>query len=294
VNIDELVAIDIHTHAEVSTRMVPDEAARELDEAKGRYFKYVPQHPTIAQMAAYYRERKMGFVVFTVDHERGLGLKRISNEEVAESAAEHGDVAIPFASIDPARGKLGVREARRLIEHFGVKGFKFHPSVQGFYPNDRAAYPLYEVIASAKLPALFHTGQTGIGAGMPGGGGIRLKYANPIYLDDVAVDFPDMPIVMAHPSVPWQDEALSIAIHKPEVYIDLSGWSPKYFPPQLVQYANTLLKDKVLFGTDYPLLAPDRWIADFAKLDIRPEVRPLIMKENAVRLLGLDRRRGTS
>jgi predicted TIM-barrel fold metal-dependent hydrolase len=291
VNVDELVAIDIHTHAEVSTRMLPDEAAKELDEAKGRYFKYVPQHPTIAQMAAYYRERKMGFVVFTVDHERGLGLKRISNEEVAESAAEHADVAIPFASIDPARGKLGVREARRLIEHFGVKGFKFHPSVQGFYPNDHDAYPLYEVIAEAKLPALFHTGQTGIGAGMPGGGGIRLKYANPLYLDDVAVDFPDMPIVMAHPSVPWQDEALSVATHKPQVYIDLSGWSPKYFPPQLVQYANTLLKHKVLFGTDYPLLAPDRWIADFATLDIKPEVRPLIMKENAVRLLGLKRSR---
>jgi hypothetical protein len=279
VNVDELVAIDIHTHAEVSTRMLPDEAAKELDEAKGRYFKYVPQHPTIAQMAAYYRERKMGFVVFTVDHERGLGMKRISNEEVAESAAEHGDVAIPFASIDPARGKMGVREARRLIEHFGVKGFKFHPSVQGFYPNDHDAYPLYEVIAEAKLPALFHTGQTGIGAGMPGGGGIRLKYANPLYLDDVAVDFPDMPIVMAHPSVPWQDEALSVATHKPQVYIDLSGWSPKYFPPQLVQYANTLLKHKVLFGTDYPLLAPDRWIADFERLDIKPEVRPLIMKE---------------
>jgi predicted TIM-barrel fold metal-dependent hydrolase len=291
VNVDELVAIDFHTHAEVSTRMVPDEAAKELDEAKGRYFKYVPQHPTIAQMAAYYRERKMGFVVFTVDHERGLGLKRISNEEVAESAAEHGDVAIPFASIDPARGKMGVREARRLIQHFGVKGFKFHPSVQGFYPNDHDAYPLYEVIAEAKLPALFHTGQTGIGAGMPGGGGIRLKYANPIYLDDVAVDFPDMPIVMAHPSVPWQDEALSIATHKPQVYIDLSGWSPKYFPSQLVQYANTLLKYKVLFGTDYPLLAPDRWIADFGKLDIKPEVRPLIMKENAVRLLRLDAHR---
>jgi uncharacterized protein len=291
VNVDELVAIDIHTHAEVSTRMVPDEAAKELDEAKGRYFKYVPQHPTIAQMAAYYRARKMGFVVFTVDHERGLGLKRISNEEVAESAAEHADVAIPFASIDPARGKLGVREARRLIAHFGVKGFKFHPSVQGFYPNDHDAYPLYEVIAEAQLPALFHTGQTGIGAGMPSGGGIRLKYANPLYLDDVAVDFPDMPIVMAHPSVPWQDEALSVATHKPQVYIDLSGWSPKYFPPQLVQYANTLLKHKVLFGTDYPLLDPDRWIVDFGKLDIKPEVRPLIMKENAVRLLRLGARR---
>jgi predicted TIM-barrel fold metal-dependent hydrolase len=287
VKLDELVAIDVHTHAEVSTRVLPDEAARELDEAKGRYFKYVPQHPTIAQMAAYYRERKMGFVVFTVDHERGLGLRRISNEEVAESAAEESDVAIPFASIDPARGKLGVREARRLIEHFGVKGFKFHPIVQEFFPNDHAAYPLYEVIAEARLPALFHTGQTGIGAGMRAGGGLRVKYANPIHLDDVAADFPDMPIVMAHPSFPWQDEALSVATHKPQVYIDLSGWSPKYFPPLLVQYANTLLKHKVLFGTDYPLLAPDRWIADFEKLDIRPEVRPLIMKENAAKLLRL-------
>lgn len=286
-NLDELVAIDVHTHAEVSTRVLPDEAARELDAAKGRYFKYVPQHPTIAQMAAYYRERKMAFVVFTVDHEKGLGLKRISNEEVAESAAEHPDVAIPFASIDPNRGKMGVREARRLIEHYGVRGFKFHPIVQEFFPNDHVAYPLYEVIAEAKLPALFHTGQTGIGAGMRGGGGLRVKYANPIHLDDVAADFPDMPIVMAHPSFPWQDEALSVATHKPQVYIDLSGWSPKYFPPLLVQYANTLLKDKVLFGTDFPLLTPDRWIADFERLDIRPEVRPRIMKDNAARLLKL-------
>jgi predicted TIM-barrel fold metal-dependent hydrolase len=268
--------------------MLPDEAAREVEEAKGRYFKYAVQHPTIAQMAAYYRERKIAFVVFTVDHERGMGIKRISNEEVAESAAEFPDIAIPFASIDPARGKMGVREARRLIKDFGVKGFKFHPSVQGFYPNDRdVAYPLYEAIAEAGLPALFHTGQTGIGAGMPGGGGIRIKYSNPIYLDDVAVDFPDMPIIMAHPSVPWQDEALSVALHKPQVYIDLSGWSPKYFPPQLVQYANTLLKDKMLFGTDFPLITPDRWIADFDKIGIKPEVRPLIMKDNAAKLLRL-------
>jgi len=287
VKLDELVAIDVHTHAEVSTRVLPDEGARELDEAKGRYFKYVPQHPTIPQMAAYYRERKMAFVVFAVDHEKGLGLKRISNEEVAEAAAEHADVAIPFASIDPGRGKMGVREARRLIEDFGVKGFKFHPIVQEFFPNDHVAYPLYEVIAEAKLPALFHTGQTGIGAGMRAGGGLRVKYANPIHLDDVAADFPDMPIIMAHPSFPWQDEALSVATHKPQVYIDLSGWSPKYFPPLLVQYANTLLKHKVLFGTDFPLLTPERWIADFEQLDVKPDVRPLIMKENAAKLLGL-------
>jgi predicted TIM-barrel fold metal-dependent hydrolase len=103
------------------------------------------------------------------------------------------------------------------------------------------------------------------------------------------VDFPDMPIVMAHPSFPWQEEALSVATHKPQVYIDLSGWSPKYFPPLLVQYANTLLKEKVLFGTDYPALTADRWLADFERLSIKPEVRPLILKRNAARLLGLER-----
>ena len=286
-NVDALVAIDIHTHAEVSTRMLPDEAEAEALEARGRYFRYEVKHPTIAQMAQYYRSRKMGFVVFTVDHERGMGIKRISNEEVAESAAEHADVAIPFASIDPARGKMGVREARRLIKDFGVKGFKFHPIIQGFYPNDPDVYPLYEVIAQAGLPALFHTGQTGIGAGMRGGGGLRLKYANPIFLDDVAADFPDMPIIMAHPSVPWQDEQLSVATHKPNAYIDLSGWSPKYFEAKLVQYANTLLKNKVLFGSDNPVIQPDRWLADFEKLPIKPEVRPLILKENAVKLLKL-------
>ncbi len=287
-NVDELVAIDIHTHAEKSVRMLPDAAAKEALEARGRYFRYQPTHQTIAQMAEYYRERKMGFVCFTVDRERGQGLgNNISNEEVAESAHEEGDVAIPFASVCPSRGKMGVRMARDLIEKYHVKGFKFHPTVQAFFPNDHDCYPLYEVIAHYKLPALFHTGQTGIGAGMPGGGGLKLKYSNPIYLDDVAADFPDMPIIMAHPSIPWQDEALSVATHKPNVYIDLSGWSPKYFPANLVQYANTLLKHKVLFGTDNPVLSPDRWLEDFNKLSIKPEVRPLIMKDNAVKLLRL-------
>jgi Amidohydrolase/AMP-binding enzyme len=132
------------------------------------------------------------------------------------------------------------------------------------------------------------SGHSGIGTGMRGGGGVHLKYGNPMYLDDVAVDFPDMPIIMAHPSFPWQDEALSVCLHKPQVYIDLSGWSPKYFPPQLIQYANTQLKHKMLFGSDYPLITPDRWLADFEKINIRPEVRPLILKENAIKLLGLD------
>jgi predicted TIM-barrel fold metal-dependent hydrolase len=284
-NLENLVAIDVHTHAWKSALRV-DDAPTESQEAMGRYFRYQPQHQTVPEMADYYRKLKMAFVVFTVDGEKGAS-RNITNEEIAELAHEHSDVAIPFASINPHRGAEGVREARRLIKDFGVKGFKFHPSVQGFFPNDRMAYPLYEAIAEAKLPALFHSGQTGVGAGTRAGGGIRLKYSQPILLDDVAVDFPDMPIVIAHPSFPWQEEALSVATHKPQVYIDLSGWSPKYFPPILVQYANTLLKDKVLFGSDYPVLSPQKWVEEFEKLPIKPEVRPLIMKQNAARLLGL-------
>jgi uncharacterized protein len=284
-NIDSLVAIDVHTHAEASLR--DPQPPSVFQQGAEKYFKHGHDRPTIPEIASYYRERKIGCVVFSVDGVRARGIRGVSNEEVAELAAEHSDVMIPFASIDPGRGADGVREARRLIEQYGVKGFKFHPQYQEFFPNDRTAYPLYEVIAAAKLPALFHTGHSGMGTGLPGGGGIRLKYGDPMYVDDVAVDFPDMPIVLAHPSWPWQDEALSICLHKPQVYIDLSGWSPKYFPPQLVHYANTQLKRKVLFGTDYPLLTPDRWLADFAELDIRPEVRPLILKENAVDLLKL-------
>ncbi len=287
-DVKNLVAIDVHTHAEVSERIPDDPLWKAMKEASKDYFKDEGPRPTISQVADYYRERNMACVIFPVDMESTTGQLRVPNEEVAEGAAANPDVLIPFASIDPAKGKMGAREARRLIEHFGIRGFKFHPSMQGFYPNDRSAYVLYEVIAEAGLPALFHTGHSGIGTGMRGGGGVRLKYSNPMYLDDVAVDFPDMPIIMAHPSFPWQDEALSVCLHKPQVYIDLSGWSPKYFPPQLIQYANTLLKHKMLFGSDYPLITPDRWLADFEQINIRPEVRPLILKENAIKLLHLD------
>ncbi|WP_428097099.1 amidohydrolase family protein [Candidatus Rariloculus sp.] len=282
---DALIAIDVHTHAEVSSR--DPQPLTAFQEAAKQYFKHDHARPTIPEVAAYYRERRIGCVIFPVDGERARGERPVPNEEVAELAHENGDIMIPFASIDPAKGRHGVREARRLIDEYGIRGFKFHPQYQEFFPNDRIAYPLYEVIAEAGLPALFHTGHSGMGTGMPGGGGIRLKYGNPMDVDDVAVDFPDMPIILAHPSWPWQDEALSICLHKPQVYIDLSGWSPKYFPPQLVRYANTQLKHKVLFGTDYPLITPDRWLADFEKIDIRDEVRPLILKENAKALLKL-------
>jgi uncharacterized protein len=285
-NVAELVAIDVHTHAEIAADGHPS-LSPELEAAKVAYFKAHPEPPTIPQIAEYYRQRRLAAVVFTVDAETATGHPPIRNEEVAAACAEHPDVLIPFASIDPWKGRAAVRQAHRLVTEFGVRGFKFHPSLQAFHPNDRMAYPLYEAIEELGVPALFHTGQSGIGAGLPGGGGILLKYSNPLALDEVAAVFPELAIILAHPSFPWQDEAIAVAMHKAKVYLDLSGWSPKYFPPQLVRYANSLLKEKVLFGSDFPAITPDRWLSDFEQLEIKPEVRPLILKENAARLLQL-------
>lgn len=283
-NLDEIVAIDVHTHVLASTRSGAGGESAHLEGTFGKMAEL-----TVPELADYYRKRKMAAVVFTVDSPARTGRRpTVPNDEIAELAAYAADVLIPFASIDPHRGREGVLDARRLVDEHGVRGFKFHPSDQGFYPNDPNAYPLYEVIQGAGVPALFHSGQTGVGAGQRGGGGIRLKYSNPLHLDDVAVDFPDMPIIIAHPSFPWQDEALAVAGHKPQVYIDLSGWSPKYFPDNLVQQINSLLQRKVLFGSDFPAITPDRWLTDFEKLPIKDDVRPLVLRENAARLFGLE------
>ncbi|MGV9718242.1 amidohydrolase family protein [Rhodococcus pyridinivorans] len=280
-------AVDFHTHVQLDGcgRHAMDEV---LLAATEKYFKSPEdQNPTVDDVAEHYRARNMAAVVFTVDAASATGHQANSVEEIAEGAARHNDVLIPFGSVDPLQGKAAVKKLRRLIDNHGIKGVKFHPSMQGFAPNDHAHYPLYDAISEAGIPALFHTGQTGIGAGLPGGHGIKLRYSDPMLLDDVAADFPDLTIVMAHPSVPWVDAQISVATHKANVYIDLSGWSPKYFPPQLVRAANTTLRDKVLFGSDFPVIQVDRWMADFAQLDIKTEVAPKIFKGNALRVLGI-------
>jgi predicted TIM-barrel fold metal-dependent hydrolase len=287
VDLSALTAIDVHTHVEQDGHgcFALDQ---ELLDASAKYFRADQDRtPTVTAIAEHYRARNMAAVVFTVEAPAATGHPALSSEEIADAAAEHPDVLIPFGSVDPHAGKAAVRRARALVAGHGVRGFKFHPSLQAFEPNDVRHYPLYEAIQELGVPALFHTGQTGIGAGLPGGHGIKLRYSNPMLLDDVAADFPGLTIILAHPSVPWQDEAISVATHKANVYIDLSGWSPKYFPPQLVRAANSLLKRKVLFGSDFPVITPDRWLADFATLDLKEEVRPLILKDNAIRVLGL-------
>lgn len=165
-DVENLLAIDVHTHAEVSNSGSGSLSA-ELEAASSKYFKVEGEHrkPTLDEIGAYYRRLRMAAVVFTVDAEAATGVPAVPNEEIAEAARRYPDAIIPFASIDPAKGRAGARRVRDLVERHGVRGFKFHPNVQAFYPNDRAAYPLYEAIEECGAIAVFHTGQTGIGAG---------------------------------------------------------------------------------------------------------------------------------
>jgi hypothetical protein len=284
---DSLTAIDVHVHIEADGHG-HFSLDQELMDASAKYFRADHDRtPTLAQIADMYRSLNMAAVVFTVDASTATGHPAISSADIADEAARHADVLIPFGSVDPLRGADAVAQARSLVAGHGVKGFKFHPSLQGFAPNDPAFYPLWEAIESLGVPALFHSGQTGIGAGMPGGRGIKLRLSDPMLVDDVAADFPGLTVILAHPSVPWAASSISMATHKSNVFIDLSGWSPKYFPPDLVRAAGSYLQDKVLFGTDYPLLTPERWLRDFDTLELKPEARAKILKSNAVRVLGL-------
>jgi hypothetical protein len=285
--IDSLTAIDVHVHIETDGHghfSMDDE----LMDASAKYFKSGGERaPVLERIADIYRALNMAAVVFTVDSSTATGHLALSSEEIADKAKDHADVLIPFGSVDPNKGEAAVEQARRLVQDHGVRGFKFHPSLQAFIPNEEKFYPLWSAIAELGVPALFHSGQTGIGAGLPGGRGIKLRYSDPMLVDDVAADFPHLTIILAHPSVPWADASISMATHKSNVYIDLSGWSPKYFPPALIRAANSYLQDKVLFGTDFPLLTPERWLRDFDGLEIKPAVRPKILKDNAVKLLDL-------
>lgn len=282
-----LRAIDTHVHIQIDSNGRSALPAALL-EAMDAYFGQSDLVKDVDETAAFYRAQGIGAVVFTVDATTNLGHAPNSIDDLVAGASRNADVLIPFGTVDPLQGAVAVEEARRQALDLGVRGFKFHPTVQGFDPSSTEFIPLFTALEELGLPIVVHTGQTGVGAGTPGGFGFRLGLSNPMLLDDVAARHPSLPIVFAHPSVPWQEEALSVATHKANVWIDLSGWAPKYFSDGLVRAARSYLKGKMLFGSDFPALTPERWMRDFDALGFPEDVRALILRENALRLLGLE------
>jgi hypothetical protein len=279
-------AIDIHVHIPS-----PNPTAREAASsgAMNRYFgaNAAEQRPMdVAQLADLYAELDMVAVLLTIDSETVSGNPPMPMSYIAEAVKQHPERFIGFGAVDPHKGRVAVQQLDE-IAGLGLKGLKFHAGSQRFFANDPQYYPLWERASELGLICLFHSGTTGVGAGTPGGGGIKLEYMRPIpYIDDVAADFPDLKIIMAHPPFPWDKEGLAMLRHKPNVYMDLSGWAPAYFDPLVVQYARTIAQDKILYGSDWPVLTPQRWLRDWAAYEVAPEVDIKIMRDNAARLLG--------
>lgn len=278
-------AIDCHVHPATREAIASGGKLREFAAKRfGVELKPIP----VEETAAKYRSLDMMAVLLAIDAETASGNPPVPNDLVARAAREHPDVFIGFGSVDPWKGKVALKEIERAVTSLGLRGFKFQPIQQAFYVNDRRFYPIWDACQSFHVPVLIHMGTTGLGAAMPGGGGLRLDYGRPIpFLDDIAVDFPELTIIAAHPAFPWHDELIAIVQHKANVYMDLSGWSPKYFPPSVVRYMNGPLQDKCLFGSDHPLLEPERWLADFEQIEVKPAVRQKVLLDNARRLFGI-------
>ena len=277
-------AIDFHVHLPISEFM--DVAIGQYRDAAERYFRAEVKLRDIEEIAAYYAEREIVGVLLAWDAETATGRKPLRNDTVAEIVRRYPEQFVGFASVDPHKGDRAIAEIERAVRDLGLSGAKFHPGVQAFYPNDPRFAPLFQKISELGIPALFHTGTNGLGAGMPGGGGIKLDYTRPIYLDSLAADFPDLTIIGAHPSWPWEQEMIAILQHKPNVYNDLSGWSPKYIPPALLKEAAGRLNSKFLFGSDYPFIPPDRWLKDFEALEgWSDEARANLLWRNGQQLL---------
>ena len=277
-------AIDVHVHPSTEEGLA---GWGELLEATEKHFRTKIATRTVDEMADEFRADDVMAVLLAWDAETATGIPPLTNDAVAACVERHPDTFLGFASVDPWKGKAAVNELRRAVTSLGLRGLKVHPSAQAFAPNDPRHYPLWEAAVELGVPVLFHTGTTGLGAGVPGGSGIKLGYSRPIFLDDVAADFPELTIVGAHPSWPWQDEMLAVAQHKTNVWIDLSGWSPRKWSPALTEAVLGPLQDRMLFGTDYPFITFPKWLAAFRSHEPSAEVEEKVLVGNARRLLGV-------
>ncbi len=282
----EIRAFDVHVHPPSQT------TDQWKGEAKRDMFKYFGAdstvEPTVDELAEKYRSMGIFANLLGGDDSSARGTPPIGNDYLAGIVRQYPDVFCAFGAVDPWKGKVALREIERCSSELGLVGIKFHPNAQEFFLNDQRFYPLYALMEKLGLLMMVHTGMSGAGAGSPGGRGFKLKYSAPIpYIDDVAADFPGLTIIMAHPSWPWQEEQLAVVSHKGNVYMDLSGWSPKYFQPSLIQYANSRIQDKVMFGSDFPMIQPERWLKDFAQAPFKDELRSKILLENARKLFKL-------
>ena len=282
---EENPIIDTHCH-QPTEEFLHDAGGLMMEDAAEKFGSSI-ETDTYDNLIEEYHEVGIGkTVLLGWDAETNTGNPPVPNDYVAEVRDEYDDFFVGFASVDPLKDDC-VEEAERAVKDLGLSGFKFQQIAQGFDPSDPEHEELFSTIEDLGVPVVFHGGNSTLGAGAPGGRGLKIKYGNPMLIDDVAAEHPDLQILLAHPAFPWEKEQLAICQQKGNVYMDLSGWMPRYIDDQVLHYAKTLLQDKVMFGTDYPMIEPAPWLEQFDELDFPEEVQRKILWENAEQLLGL-------
>jgi uncharacterized protein len=277
-------AIDFHVHLPTPDWL--DGSMAGYVEAAAAYFRSPVQRQTIGELAARYRDLGVLGVLLAWDAETATGRPRVPNEVVAAACREHPEAFTGMGSVDPRKGAAAVAEVARIAE-LGLKGVKLHPSLQAFDPADPGYDPIFAECERLGLIALFHTGTSGIGARQPGGQGIRIDYAHPLRLDPVAAAHPNLTIVAAHFGWPWHADLAAIALHKTNVYIDISGWSPRRIPAEVMRELAGRLSGQFVWGSDFPFFTPERCLAELDELNLGAEISEGLLRDNAARILGL-------
>jgi predicted TIM-barrel fold metal-dependent hydrolase len=273
-------AIDFHVHLPT-----PDWLDGSMDgyvEAAEAYFRSTVERQSLGELADKYRALDVLAVLLAWDAETATGRPRVPNETIAAACREYPDAFTGLGSVDPHKSSAVDEVAH--IAALGLRGVKFHPSLQAFAPDDQKYWPVFAACERHGLLALFHTGTSGIGARQPGGQGIRIDYAHPLKLDAVAAAHPELTVVAAHFGWPWQMDLIAVALHKTNVYIDISGWSPKRIPPEVVRELKGRLSGQFLWGSDFPFIAPERCLAELDELGL---ASPALLRDNAARVLRL-------
>jgi predicted TIM-barrel fold metal-dependent hydrolase len=256
-------------------------------DALAKYWKRDWLPKTEQEVIRDFTEAGVEAVLVALDLGTTIGTPPCSNDFVSGMQKRHPSRIIQsWAAVDPLAGEIAIQEARRAIRELGMLGFHFHPIIGHFAVNDRQLYPLFEVINELRVPVMIDVGTTGMGAGMPGGMGAKIRDAHPLALDDLAADFPNLTIIAAHTGWPWVEEMTAVALHKGNVFWELSGYAPKYFPDHLKVDIRGRLKEKVMFGSDYPSIPYERLLREWDELGYSDDIKERVFHRNAERVLG--------
>jgi len=214
---------------------------------------------------------------------RVQGSFEIPYQRVDEVCRQYPDRFSGLAGIDPFRGMQGLRELEHAVREYGFVGAHLYPHWCELPPDHAKYYPYYTKCCELDIPIMMQVGQNLVYSRER-----RLpSVGRPICLDQVAIDFPELKLIGIHIGVPWTDEMIAMCWKHENVFTAGDAYAPRYWPEQFVHYANTYGRHKVMFGTDWPVVDPERAVAEVDALGLRDESRQLLMRDNALRVFKL-------